>query len=250
MGTGALLESVTPDIIDYGDLHIYPSNPLKQMESMAAELFRIGLDSRQLLILGGEHTLSFGGYCGTAAACREKGIIRLGYVQIDNHFDFGKESVLHGPIYHGGNGRRISEHPDMNMNAIGFVGQGDLTSAAQFDYLVSQGVTIRGMDRVRAHGFEHCLREVLDKVMENADRLYVSLDIDVCDTATAPGTGHVTIGGITSAEFMQIATVLRDYPVAAFDIMEVSPMFDAGAATSFLAARLLYEWLFLKEIET
>ena len=101
---------------------------------------------------------------------------------------------------------------------------------------------------IRRAGFAACLAEVLDHVAARCDALYVSLDIDVCDAAAAPGTGHVTVGGISAYELFELPAVLRRYPVVAFDLVEVSPPYDPAGVTAHLAARLLYELLYLREV--
>lgn len=247
MRTGALVTIRDTRLVDFGDLHIYPSDPRKQMQSVAAESFHIAQLYNRVVMLGGEHSLTYGCYCGVAQSVYAKTGKRTGYLQIDHHFDFGNQSVLHGPYYHGSNARRISEHPLMSPPAMGFVGQGDFTSATQYQNLIESGVTVRNMVDVRHYGFETCLREALDRLTQHVDNLYVSIDIDVCDTATAPGTGHVTVGGISAAEFLSIASILQKYPVVGLDIVEVSPPLDASGSTAHLAARLLYEYLFLEE---
>ena len=245
MRTGALQDVKVPTLVDVGDFHVYPSNPHRQMQATAAETMRAAAQAKHIIMLGGEHSLSFASFCGLAAARAGQSI---GYVQIDHHFDFGNESTIHGPYYHGSNARRISEHPSMSLTRMGFVGSGDLTSAKQYDYLIENGVSIRSISQIRELGFESCLRAVLDQVASEADILYVSIDIDVCDTATVTGTGHVTVGGITCTEFLSIASILHDYPVVALDIVEVSPAFDPSGATASLVARFLFEWLFLVEV--
>jgi arginase family enzyme len=247
MRTGALVDVRARRLVDFGDGHTYASDPARQVRASAAEARRVASRSELTVLIGGEHTLSFPWYCGVAAAVAARGVRRLGYVQIDHHFDFGDRSVLHGAYYHGSNGRRISEHPA--ATAIGFVGAGDLTSARQLDGLRAGGVAIRSMLDIRRDGFAASLTAVLDAVAARSDALYVSLDIDVCDAAAAPGTGHVTIGGISSYELLQIPALLQRYPVAAFDLVEVSPRYDPAGVTPHLAARLLYELLYLREIE-
>jgi len=244
--TGALVDIAARRLVDFGDGHTYASDPARQVRASAAEVRRVASRSELTLLIGGEHTLSYPWYCGVAAALAARGVHRLGYVQIDHHFDFGDRSVLHGAYYHGSNGRRIAEHPA--APAIGFVGAGDLTSAAQFDGLHRSGVAVRTMQDIRRDGFEASLAAVLDAVAARSDALYVSLDIDVCDAAAAPGTGHVTIGGISSFELLQIPAMLRRYPVAAFDLVEVSPRYDPAGVTPHLAARLLYELVYLREV--
>ncbi len=248
MRTGALLSTRLPTVVDFGDLHVYPSDPHKQMHATAAEIYRVAQAAERIIMLGGEHSLSFPGYTGVAYAHYARTGNRLGYVQIDHHFDFGNTAVLHGPYYHGSNARRISEHSWMTPRAMGFVGMGDTTSAVQYDQIVGSGTCVRSIADIREHGFESCLRAVLDQVVDTVGAVYVSIDIDVCDTATAPGTGHVTVGGINATEFLSIAAILQDYPVIGLDIVEVSPPFDQSGATAHLAARLLFEWLFLEKV--
>jgi arginase family enzyme len=246
MRTGALVDVHERHLVDFGDGHTYASDPARQVRASAAEVRRVASRSELTVLIGGEHTLSYPWYCGVAAAQASRGVKRLGYVQIDHHFDFGDHSVLHGPYYHGSNGRRISEHPA--AKAIGFVGAGDLTSARQLEGLQKSGVAIRSMMDIRRDGFEASLKAVLDDVAARSDALYVSLDIDVCDAAAAPGTGHVTVGGISSFELLQAAALLRRYPMVAFDIVEVSPRYDPAGVTPHLAARFLYELLYLREV--
>lgn len=247
MRTGALVDIHARQLVDFGDGHTYASDPARQVRASAAEVRRVASRSQLTVLIGGEHTLSYPWYCGVAAALAARGVRRLGYVQIDHHFDFGDRSVLHGPYYHGSNGRRVAEHPA--ASALGFVGAGDLTSARQLDGLLRAGVAVRSMVDIRRDGFAASLTAVLDHVAARSDALYVSLDIDVCDAAAAPGTGHVTIGGISAYELFQAPALLRRYPVAAFDIVEISPRYDPAGVTPHLAARFLYELLYLREIE-
>lgn len=247
MRTGALVDIHARRLVDFGDGHTYASDPARQVRASAAEVRRLASRSELTVLLGGEHTLSYPWYCGVAAALAARGVRRLGYVQLDHHFDFGDRSVLHGPYYHGSNARRIAEHPA--APAIGFVGAGDLTSAQQLAGLRRSGVAIRSMQDIRRDGFAASLQAVLDDVAARSDALYVSLDIDVCDAAAAPGTGHVTVGGISAFELFQAPALLRRYPLAAFDLVEVSPRYDPAGVTPHLAARFLYELLYLREVD-
>lgn len=247
MQTGKKMQVLNPVLRDYGDLHVYPTDPVRQIRSLTAECQRIMMNSERLLILGGEHTISIGGYYGVANAVREKSGKKLGYIQIDHHFDYGDNSVLHGPVYHGSNGRRIAEHPDLSPMAMGFVGVGDLTSVTQYDMLIKSGVAIEPMYKIRENGFAYSLKKTIEQVLEHCDEIYISVDVDVCDTSVLHGTGHITIGGISALEFLSMASVLQQYPVRALDVVEVSPDYDPSGASAGLVARLLFEWLFLKE---
>lgn len=245
--TGHLQEVVVADIGDYGDLHVYPSDPSRQVSATSAETFRIASGAGRTVILGGEHLISYPAF----AAVRAAGLVadrRTGFLQVDHHFDFGRHSKIHGSYYHGSNARRISELPGMPMTAIAFVGPGDLTSAQQLDDLVDAGAVIRTMRDVGRRGFDTCICEALSELANECDQLYVSIDIDVCDVSVAPGTGHVTVGGISAAELLTLPSILHAHPVVALDIVEVNPSLDRSGATAHLAARLLFEWLFLREM--
>lgn len=245
--TGACVRPRILNIADFGDLHTYPCDIERQLRASAAEVFAIGSRAKQVVTLGGEHTISYPVVAGLRRALADKlPGARLGYVQIDHHFDFGDRSSLHGRYYHGSNGRRISELSGMDPRSMGFVGMGDLTPLSQFRGMLASGFAIRTMLDIRARGFSACLAEVCDSVLQACDCLYVSIDIDVCDLSVAPGTGHATVGGICAADFVAIADVLRGLPVFGVDLVEVNSQLDPTGSTAHLAARLLFELLLLE----
>ncbi len=73
--------------------------------------------------------------------------------------------------------------------------------------------------------------------------VYVSLDIDAVDPAYAPATGTPEVGGFTSYQMVQLVRGLRGLNLAGFDLVEVSPPYDAGDITAILAANLVFEFL-------
>jgi agmatinase len=78
---------------------------------------------------------------------------------------------------------------------------------------------------------------------ERTDCVYVSFDIDVIDTAFAPGTGGVVIGGMSPGQMRAVLEVLREANVGALDLMEVSPVLDPSGRTARYAAELLTHFL-------
>ncbi|PYX41221.1 MAG: agmatinase, partial [Acidobacteria bacterium] len=71
--------------------------------------------------------------------------------------------------------------------------------------------------------------------------VYVTLDIDVVDPAFAPGTGTPQVGGLSSAQIIELVRSLRGVNIVGCDLVEVSPPYDNGDITSLLGANLLYE---------
>ncbi len=71
----------------------------------------------------------------------------------------------------------------------------------------------------------------------------MTLDIDVVDPAFAPGTGTPQVGGLSSAQIIDLVRSLKGLNLVGCDLVEVSPPYDNGELTSLLAANLLYELL-------
>jgi agmatinase len=69
--------------------------------------------------------------------------------------------------------------------------------------------------------------------------IYLTIDIDVLDPASAPGTGCPEPGGPSYAELWACVASLRDLNVVAMDVMEVLPAADINDITSIAAAKLL-----------
>ncbi|MEO1363029.1 MAG: arginase family protein, partial [Pseudomonadota bacterium] len=72
---------------------------------------------------------------------------------------------------------------------------------------------------------------------------YFTYDIDSLDPAFAPGTGTPEIGGLTTAQAMQLIRALRGLNVVGCDLVEVSPPYDTTGNTALVGANLLFELL-------
>lgn len=243
--TGEIFRYARRKIGDAGDLHVYPTDPLRTFRAVAAEVRKLASEDRYLVILGGDHSISFPTFAGWSAALQKRiPAVRVGYLQIDNHFDFGKSSIIHGPLYHGSNARRISELPGMAPERMAFVGQAAATRREQLEGLLAQGYHLVTAREIRQAGAQAALSALVKELKRECDAIYVSLDIDVLDCSVAPGTGSVTIGGLTGGELMDTLEVLRALPIQAFDIAEVAPRYDPTGRTAHIAAHLLFEQLF------
>ncbi|MGW1073087.1 arginase family protein [Streptomyces sp. NPDC002537] len=233
-----------PRVADAGDLHIYPTDTIRTFQAVAAGSRRLSRTAPHLIFLNGDHSATFPTFAGFRAGRLDRGARRVGFVNIDHHFDFGNWSTLHGPLYHGSNSRRISELPGMRPEDIAFVGVGDVTKYDQFRDLIDRGFHVVPGARILRDGAAAALRPLVGELGERCDTVYVSLDIDVLDSAVATGTGHVTMGGIGTGHLLDVYEELRALPVEAVDIAEVAPRYDPSGSTAQIAARLLFEFLF------
>lgn len=91
-------------------------------------------------------------------------------------------------------------------------------------------------------GYQAAINQLVSK-FRNYDAVYLTLDIDVLDPAFAPGTGTPEAGGLSSRELLGIVNrLMEQLPIAAMDIVEVSPPLDTvNQITSWAAVKLIYE---------
>ncbi|MFF2546197.1 arginase family protein [Kitasatospora sp. NPDC058063] len=246
--TGQTFRYHAPSVADAGDLHIYPTDTVKTFQAVAAESRRLSCNAPRLIFLNGDHSCTFPTFAGFRAGRLDRGAGRVGFINIDHHFDFGNWSTLHGPLYHGSNSRRISEIPGMRPEDIAFVGVGDVTKYDQFRGLLDSGFHVVPGSSITRDGAAAALRPVIEDLGSRCDTVYVSLDIDVLDSAAATGTGHVTMGGIGIGDLLDVYEELRALPVGAVDIAEIAPRYDPSGGTAQIAARLLFEFLFRTDV--
>ncbi|SHE58014.1 guanidinobutyrase [Loktanella atrilutea] len=74
-------------------------------------------------------------------------------------------------------------------------------------------------------------------------KTYITYDIDSLDPAFAPGTGTPEIGGLTTAQAMELIRGLRGLNIVGCDLVEVSPPYDPSGNTALVGANLLFEML-------
>ena len=80
--------------------------------------------------------------------------------------------------------------------------------------------------------------------MDDCEGVFLSVDIDVCDPAHAPGTGTPEPGGLTARQLLDaVRRICLELPVLGVDVVEVSPPYDHADITAALANRVVLESL-------
>jgi arginase len=77
-------------------------------------------------------------------------------------------------------------------------------------------------------------------VLNFANPLYISFDLDALDPAFAPGVSHHEPGGLSTRQVIRIIQGLAS-PIAGFDIVELNPDRDASDITAAAAFKLVQE---------
>jgi agmatinase len=99
-------------------------------------------------------------------------------------------------------------------------------------------------DDVCQKGIGVILKEV-DAYLSGCDKIYLSLDMDAIDPAYAPGLGTPEPFGITPRDVRSIIRHMAPKAVG-FDLVEISPEYDAGEITSVLGAKIIRDFIAAK----
>ncbi len=150
---------------------------------------------------------------------------------------------------------QLDAHADLRKEYLGET----LSHAA----VMRQVVELLGKNRLFQLGIRSCTRDelsyaeqntqfypdvlldVIDEVKNKIENrpVYFTLDIDVIDPGYAPGTGTPEPGGFSSREVLKLMHQLRSLNVVGFDVVEISPPYDAADITSILGAKIIREAL-------
>lgn len=234
--TGAILDKIK--IYDAGDVAVELNweKYYRQVEERAYSIFKEG---KFCIFIGGDHSVTiplahaYGNYY--------KGK-KIGVIHFDSHPDLCDEYDGH-KWSHACSLRRMVEDVVTPGN-LAQVGIRSYESEEITFYKQNPDILLIRAYDVFVDGWKNAC-EKLKKKFEDYDAVYISLDIDVLDPAFAPGTGTPDAGGLTTRELLEIVKFLmKELPIAAMDIVEVSPPLDSvNNITSWAALKIIYEVL-------
>lgn len=177
---------------------------------------------RQLFILGGEHSLTFGTYMSFPK--------ETGYVVFDAHYDL-RDEFANTKLSHAAYLRRIVEQRGadniLHVGARAFVKE-------ELEFLKENNIKTISDKQVREGNGPKLLKDFTSSF----DSMYVSFDLDVLDPAYAPGVGNPEAAGMTSRELFDLIYSLENKNVTGVDIVELNPQYDNGATAS-IAAKIM-----------
>lgn len=213
-------------ISDLGDIKIAPTDIFETGKRIESVVRKIRCDGKLPALLGGEHTITYFAFQPFPDAF---------LIQLDAHRDLREEYM----------GDRIC-HATVIRRAL------DKISA---DCLLQVGIRSCSKEEdefARKHGIrtytaEMVMKdpmEVVSKIKETVGGApaYLTIDIDVLDPAFAPGVSTPEPGGLTTVDVLRIVRELGELNLQAFDVTELAPPYDNGAAT-FAAGKIIYELL-------
>ena len=211
----------TANIEDLGNTRhtVVASEMIDMVKKITAELIA---KQRQLFILGGEHSITYGTYTSFPK--------ETGYVVFDAHYDL-RDEFADIKLSHASYLRRVVEERGseniLHVGARAFVKE-------ELEFLKENNIkTISDREVRDGHG-----PKLLNDYVSTFDTIYSSFDLDVLDPAYAPGVGNPEAVGITSRELFDMIRAFNETKVIGVDIVELNPYHDNGATAS-IAAKIM-----------
>jgi len=228
-------------VLDAGDVEMPGMEqrlPLDNLENAV----RVATEAGAIpIILGGDHTVTWPDVTGVA---RVVGWGRVSVIHFDAHADTG--DVQWGSLIgHGLPMRRLIESGACRGDRFLQIGlRGYWPEPPTLKWMAEQGMRSFEMHEVVQRGLDAVMEEAFEIATDDCDGVFVSVDVDVVDPGTAPGTGTPEPGGLTGRQLLDtVRRIAIDLPVVGIDVVEVSPPYDTAEITAFLANRVVLEML-------
>ena len=228
-------------VVDAGDVHMLPGEIEQALLRLDQAVTSIAQAGPIPVVLGGDHTITFPDATGVA---RHLGWGRVALVHFDAHADTA--DTQHGSLYgHGTPMRRLIESGAVRGDRFFQIGlRGYWPPEDVLDWMAGQNMRSYEMTEVVERGLNTCLDEVFGLAMDGCDAVFLSVDIDVVDPGSAPGTGTPEPGGLSARALLDaVRRIGSELPVGGIDVVEVSPPYDHAEITAYLANRVVLEAL-------
>jgi len=213
-------------IFDGGDLELTFGNPGRALEDIEEFSSQIIKDGKIPFMIGGEHLVTLGAVSAAVKAYEDLHIIHF-----DAHADLRDDYL----------GETLS-HASVMRRCWDLVGDNKIF---QFGIRSGDREEFRwGRDHVKTTKFTF---EGLEEVIESlkGKPVYFTIDLDVLDPSTFPGTGTPEAGGVTFLELLSAVRKVSTLNIVGLDMNELSPIYDQSGASTALACKLVREILLL-----
>jgi agmatinase len=227
------LETYSPyqdkDMADYsfcdlGDIPLSFGNTEKILTTIGSEVADIIKDEKRVVMLGGEHLVSYPAIKAHLEKYPEMHIIHFD-AHADLRSDYLGEELSHATVI-----RRAFDHM-----AGGKVWQFGIRSGTKEEFEFAKEYT--QMCRFDLSMLDNAIKEIGDAPV------YITIDLDILDPSIFSGTGTPEPGGVTFKELVDGITKLQNLNIVGSDIVELSPHYDQSGVSTAVACKVLREML-------
>ncbi len=217
-------------VVDWGDVYFDWGYGSEAPDVITKDIAGILAQDTATLCLGGDHFVT---YPILRAYAEKYGPIRL--IHFDAHCDTWPDDgkrLDHGSMF----ARAAKEGIVIAEKSV----QIGLRTWNDDDY----GFTELNAPWVHKNGVQAVIDRTLEVVGTDGPA-YMTFDIDCLDPAFAPGTGTPVVGGLSSAQALEIVRNLGEIDWVGADVVEVAPAYDNAEITAIAAATIGHDWLCL-----
>ena len=228
-------------VVDLGDVEMPSGDTERSLHALEQRVSAVAAAGVIAVILGGDHTIALPDVTGLA---RHVGWGRVSVIHFDAHADTGDSQF--GSLYgHGTPMRRLIESGACRGDRFLQIGlRGYWPEPETLAWMAAQGMRSFEMSEIGALGLDAVLDEAIAIATSDCDAVFLSVDVDVVDPGSAPGTGTPEPGGLTSRQLLDaVRRIAMETPVGAMDVVEVSPPYDQAEITAYLGNRVVLEAL-------
>ena len=226
-------------VVDAGDANIVPAAITRGHALIYRKVREVAETGAIPIVLGGDHSITWPSASAVASVRHPS---TIGIVHFDAHADTASET--YGVVEsHGTPMRRLIESGAVlgrNFVQVGL--RGYWPPPDVFAWMQEQGMRWHLMTEIEERGAEAVIDDAIAEALEGADSIYLSVDIDVLDPGSAPGTGTPEPGGLLPRELLRaIRRIVGSVELAGMDIVEVAPPYDHAEVTAMAANRCALE---------
>ena len=226
-------------VVDAGDANIVPARWERGHAMIYRKVREVAAAGAIPIVLGGDHSIT---WPSASAVADVRDGQRIGIVHFDAHADTAPDSwgQLAG---HGSPMRRLIESGAVDGRNFVQVGlRGYWPPVEVLDWMRDHGLRWHLMREIEERGAEAVIDDAIREALDGPDVIYLSVDIDVVDPGSAPGTGTPEPGGLIPRELLRaIRRIVSKVELAGMDVVEVSPPYDWAESTAGLANRCVLE---------
>lgn len=242
------LQGAGLEVVDFGDIPAslsrrWEPDRLPSIEAVARWVakyaWRAIEEGMVPLVMGGDHSLAIGSIAASAQS-----VFGLGVIWLDAHPDFNTPETsptgnLHGMALAIAAGwgpaplvRLNGTAPMVHPERIVIIGARSV-DAGETSNLRRAGVRVYDSEYIERFGVQSTVEEAVAYLAKrNVRAVHLSVDIDVLDPSNWPGVSTPAQGGMTAQDLRVAARTIAELaPIAAMDLVELTPGEDAAGAT-------------------
>jgi len=230
LGLLSQLRQVAEDVVDLGDVRVNlppkdltnpkllnPGQVVAVCEATAPKVSDACGQGYFPLILGAEDSAIMGIVEGLHRGISD----HIGLIYLDAHGDFNIPETTPSGLIGGmdvailaGRGPEqltsiFGHKPQLNEEQIALFGVRDL-DPPELEMLKSSKVHLYTMEKVKQLGVERAIREVVDRLSQYCERIYIHIDIDVLDPSEIEAIHLNVPDGLTLAECTNALRIVRE----------------------------------------